>query len=107
MSNDDFQTARVTLADGRHPVRIILSGSIGAYHSDELYFACLTAVERGSDVDVDCRDVSHLGGSTLQMLLGVDRAIGDTGHRLRLVDTPDAIRAQLGDAGLTALVGGA
>lgn len=107
MSNDDHNNAGVTLAEGRHPVRIILTGSVGAYHSDELYFACLSAVERGGDVDVDCREVSHLGGSTLQMLLGVDRALGDTGHRLRLVDAPAALRGHLADAGLAALVGGA
>lgn len=102
MSNDDVNSATVRLGEDRNPVRIHLAGSVGAFHSDELYFACLSAVERSGAVEVACAAVTHLGGTTIQMLLGVDRALGEHGHRLRFVEVPDPIAALLRDAGLPA-----
>ena len=47
MTQDDEASATVQLDDRSVPARIVLTGSVGSYYSDDLFSTCLQAIERG------------------------------------------------------------
>ena len=102
----DESEATIRIEEGATSVELILTGTVGSYHSDELYFACLTARERNRPVTVDCAAVERLGGTTVQLLLALSRALTATGTRLQLRAVPAAVADHLRSAGLAALLGG-
>ena len=103
MSNGE-NAASVRLEDGVAAARIVLVGSVGAYHSDELYYVCLSAVEAGKHVEVDCREVTHLGASTVQLLLALSRALDGHGRHLAVRGAPPPVHALLHTAGAADLL---
>jgi anti-anti-sigma regulatory factor len=97
---DDEAAARVELDDSATPVRLLLVGAVGAYHSDELYAAALRALERQAAVVVDCRELTHLGAAALQLLLALRGALADRGLALATRAVPPALAPILTMSGL-------
>ena len=96
----DEPHASVRLDPASVPARIVLAGIVGSFHSDELYFTCLSALERKTAVDVMCAEVEHLGGSAVQILLAFRQALAEQSLGFRLQAVPPRLATQLRDAGV-------
>lgn len=103
---DDDAAARVELDDASTPVRIVLAGSVGAYHSDEMFVTCLTALDRGRPVSLVCRDATHVGASIVQLALALRAALTQRGLALAIDEAPPSLAALLSLAGLTSTSAG-
>ncbi|HVV87898.1 MAG TPA: STAS domain-containing protein [Kofleriaceae bacterium] len=101
MSPDDDADATIDIDERSTPVQITLAGAVGAYHSDDMYATCLTALERGAPVVVSCGEATHVGASIVQLMLALRGALAERGHGLALRDVPPALAALLSLAGLT------
>jgi len=75
----------------------------GGFHLDlarELHQTALQIADAGGAVVVDCRQVEHLDGCMVQVLLALKRALEQGGGSLGLRGASEEIRKYLGWAGL-------
>lgn len=55
----------------------------------------------GGDVVLDLNEVAQMGALCLQVCLSAGKTLHAQGHRLEIINTPDAVLAQMKNMGLT------
>lgn len=55
----------------------------------------------GGDVVLDLSNVSQMGALCVQVCVSAAKTLQGQGHHLEIVNTPDAVLAQMGSMGLT------
>jgi len=101
VTQDDEASATVQLDDRSVPARIVLTGSVGSYYSDDLFSTCLQAIERGVPVELVLGEVTHLGAAAAQIVLAMRAALARRGLGFELRDVPGKLAPLLAMAGLT------
>jgi anti-anti-sigma regulatory factor len=68
-----------------------LPGELTIAQSGEFYQRFAELVEQGRDIVLDGSDVSRIDASFIQLLYQVQRALAETSHSLKWVNTSEAI----------------
>jgi anti-anti-sigma regulatory factor len=85
-------------ADGR--AVLVLRGRLGTADAGPLWQTARALIATGKDVMFDCRELEHLGGAALQVLLALRLERERRGGRVMLAGVPPGVTRTLALAGI-------